>query len=132
MNYIHDNGILHNNIKSDNIVFYGENKQLKPVLIDFGKACAMKEGKFYKLSKDEQLKYKKKHHSHTAPEMVDGSEPQTASSDMYSFRLVVEKVGKFVYWKELEKLGDICTEPDIAKRCTLTFLMDECKLLSKH
>ena len=59
LSYIHDNGILHNDIKSDNIVFYGENTQLKPVLIDFGKACAMKEGKFYKLSKDQQLKYKK-------------------------------------------------------------------------
>ena len=37
LSYIHDKGFLHNDIKSDNIVFCVESAKLKPLLIDFGK-----------------------------------------------------------------------------------------------
>ena len=33
LSYIHDKGFLHNDIKSDNIVFYVESAKLKPVLL---------------------------------------------------------------------------------------------------
>ena len=44
LSYIHNKGFLHNDIKTDNIVFYVECAKLKPILIDFGKACPVKEG----------------------------------------------------------------------------------------
>ena len=88
LSYIHDKGFLHNDIKSDNIVLYAESAKLKPVLIDFGKACPIKKGEYRKL-------------------------------------------GEFVCWEEIVKLGGMCAEANIAKRCTLSFLIDKCKLLGK-
>ena len=129
LGYIHDQCILHNNIKCDNIVFYLENAKLEPVLIDFGKACPTTEGKFCKLSKEMQQKYRQ-NHSHIAPEIVDGTALQSCSSDMYSFSLVIKKIGEFVSCKDI-KLGDICAQPNISKRCTFSFLIEECQLLGQ-
>ena len=127
--YIHGEGILHNDIKSDNIVFYAENTELKPVLVDFGKACPINEGEYRKLSKKKQQIYRE-HHSHIAPEIVDGTAPQSRSSDIYSLGRVVRKIGELVCCEEIIRLGAICAEPNIAKRCNLNFLIDECKLLN--
>ena len=131
LSYIHDKGFLHNDIKSDNIVFYVESATLKPVLVDFGKVCPIKKGEYRKLSPETQQKYRQ-NHSHIAPEIVDGTAPQSPSSDVYSIGRVVIKIGEFVCWEEIVKLGGMCAEANVAKRCTLSFLIDECKLLGKN
>ena len=97
LSYIHNKGFLHNDIKTDNIVFYIECAKLKPILIDFGKACPVKEGEYWRLSREAQQKYRL-NHSHTAPEIVDGTAPQSPLSDIYSLGRVVIKIGEFVRW----------------------------------
>ena len=126
--YIHKHGLLHNDIKSDNIVLYFDEKQLKPVLIDFGKACAMEDGKHYKLSDEEKKKYREKH-TQIAPEIVDGTAPQSTASDIYSLGRVVCHIGMYGKWLDITKLGSTCAEPNMAKRCSLTFLIGQCHLL---
>ena len=78
LRYLDVRKILHNDIKCDYVMIYRDREGLKCVLIDFGKACKVEEGKHKKLSDDETIKYRERH-SHIAPEIVDGKSPQTTS-----------------------------------------------------
>lgn len=60
LKYIHINNILHNDIKSDNIMI--DNRSIpQSILIDFGKGCFISDGKVYKLSLQEQRRYAIEH-----------------------------------------------------------------------
>ena len=83
--HIHTRNIIHNDIKIDNFVFGTScNMDVLPVLVDFGKACYMGQGKHYKLTSEEKEEYKL-HHSHLAPDVRDGICEQSFLSDVYSF-----------------------------------------------
>jgi serine/threonine protein kinase len=48
LEYLHNRRILHNDIKSNNIVLQDTNSgPLQPVVIDFGKPLLLSRGKFY-------------------------------------------------------------------------------------
>lgn len=92
--YIHNSSILHNDIKEDNILIdYDYNKQLKSVLVDFGKACRDNFGRKYSLSKEEK-QYYKIHHPHIAPDVRDGLRVQDKLSDVYSFGRVLSLMNR--------------------------------------
>ena len=80
--YIHKKGILHNDIKSDNVVV----AQARVVLIDFGKATLIKCPVIYNISPNskEQNKYNQDHR-HLAYELRNVPQSkQTIFSDIYS------------------------------------------------
>ena len=52
--YLHGQQILHNDIKSDNIVINKQDADVRSVLIDLGKACYITEAKKYSLSNEEK------------------------------------------------------------------------------
>ena len=90
LHYIHEKcGILHNDLKEDNIVLEIVDKnQIKAVIIDFGKSCLIANGKNYLLSPDERKVYVSKH-PHIAPDLRDGLRCQDKFSDIYSFGRVL-------------------------------------------
>ena len=61
--HIHERNILHNDIKIDNFVFGTScTMSIEPILVDFGKACFLGQGKNYKsLSSSEREEYKLHH-----------------------------------------------------------------------
>uniref|UniRef100_A0A1X7TUD5 Protein kinase domain-containing protein n=1 Tax=Amphimedon queenslandica TaxID=400682 RepID=A0A1X7TUD5_AMPQE len=62
LNYLHEKcGILHNDLKEDNIVLQQEIDKINSVIIDFGKACMIENGKRYSLSKENKEIYKSRH-----------------------------------------------------------------------
>ena len=73
--------ILHNDLKCDNIVLNSSTSSIQAVIIDYGKACEIKEEKLYKLSEGEKQQYAR-HHSHIAPGLRDGICRQSVSSDI--------------------------------------------------
>ena len=68
-----------------NLHFFGVTITLALFLcVDFGKACPVNKGVFYKLpNKKEKQKYLK-NFPHLAPELVDGDSPQNTVTDIYS------------------------------------------------
>lgn len=81
-------GILHNDLKCDNIVLTStiasqeqSSNPIRPVIIDFGKACEISKGKVYNLSPSEKEHYIA-HHPHIAPDQRDGLCSQSTSSDI--------------------------------------------------
>ena len=51
--YLHNHGMLHNDIKRDNVMVYQANEDgnLQPVLIDFGKACKIEQAEYRDIPK---------------------------------------------------------------------------------
>ena len=54
LEYLHAHQLLHNDIKSDNVMIYKDLEGLRPVLIDLGKACKVGDGKAKRLTDAEK------------------------------------------------------------------------------
>ena len=93
--HIHERNILHNDIKIDNFVFGTScTMSIEPILVDFGKACFLGQGKNYKsLTSSEREEYKL-HHPHLAPDLRDGLCEQAFPSDVYSFGYLLYTLAK--------------------------------------
>ena len=62
LSYLHSKKIIHNDIKSDNIVIICSFRGFfLPILIDFGKACLVNDVKKKLLSEEEKARYYKEH-----------------------------------------------------------------------
>ena len=115
--YLHAKGILHNDIKNDNIVIICSSEGLfSPVLVDYGKACLVNEGKRKILSRNEKAKYYKEHY-HIAPEVIEGTHPQSIKSDMYSVGVVIASLYKHSQYLPLKEIAKHCLKP-FSTRCT--------------
>ena len=112
-------------------MIYKDLEGLKPVLIGFGKACKLGDGKSKKLTDAEKKKYRERH-SHVAPEIVEGTAPQTASSDIFALGRIILKIGTRLNCPKIVDLSKLCTSKNPAKRCTLSFLIGECKIVNKQ
>ena len=93
--YLQSKQILHNDIKTDNILIESTTSGVRAILIDFNKACLSCDAKLYKLSPEERQKYSK-YHPQIAPEVRNGSQPQSFASDIYSFGRILYKVNDIV------------------------------------
>lgn len=110
---------MHNDIKADNIVLsdsvphYANSPPLVPILIDFGKSRPISKAKTYKLTQEEKTYYRL-HHSHIAPEVIDGTHPQSVRSDVYSLGRIICKCAKHISSLQVQRIGQKCmmTNPD--------------------
>ncbi|XP_068726450.1 serine/threonine-protein kinase PknA-like [Montipora capricornis] len=84
IDHIHKARVLHNDLKSNNIVLEKRKQQWNPVVIDFGKARFMSKPKpLMSLSASAQENYKKQY-PHIATEIVNGTGRQSVASDVFS------------------------------------------------
>ena len=128
--YIHNKSILHNDIKSDNIVVVQTTSNgifYSPILVDFGKAHFISEGHRRNFSESTKAQYYKEHR-HIAPEIVEGTQPPTVRSDVYSVGVVVTRIYNYYKCKPLKEIAKKCLRafPD---RCTSAQLLKltDCK-----
>ena len=122
--HIHNENILHNDIKTDNFVFGLTSRgEIEPFLIDFGKACFADQGKYYQLSEEEKKIYKK-NHSHIAPDLRDGLVRQSKASDIFAFGQMLY----YVYYKKLKLktqikvIAKLCLDYNESNRPTCAYL----------
>ena len=83
------------------------------VIVDFGKATKLKDGRMFRLSIEEKLDYQKKF-PHVAPEVVEGEYRQSIYSDMYGvggvlYQLVeTGRISNKSYQKILLNIAEDC------------------------
>ena len=81
---------MHNDIKENNIGIERLSKAFRLVLIDFGKACYLKDGRMYNLSIKEKNRYAKQY-PQVAPEVRQGIALQSYESDMWADTFTCEQ-----------------------------------------
>lgn len=100
LRYLHEDiKLLHNDLKADNILITKPSNSCpidllysyQIVLIDFGKACTLENGKKYNLTKDEKVLYYT-FCSHLAPELAEGISKQATFSDTFSLGKVIKQI----------------------------------------
>lgn len=122
--YIHSKGILHNDIKSDNIVLDSRQSDVvHNILIDFRKGCFIRDARLYKLTADEKRIYVRDH-PQVAPEVREGHQKQNKYSDMYSLGRVINKVNeKTLQLPDLSSYSCLCTQDRYSERPTSSDLL---------
>ena len=114
--YLHREAeILHNDIKPNNIVVeHGRNASvLIPILIDFGKACSIHDGRVMPEERD-LLKF-----PFLAPELNKG-EKQSTRSDIYSLGYTLRKVSHVIKDFALRAIYRSCISADPRDRPEIT------------
>ena len=101
--------VLHNDIKSDNIVLAPNysSTAINAVIIDFGKACDVKQGRRYSLSSQEQEEYKV-NHPQVAPDLRDGLCKQCVASDVFSFGRIIFMISCLLKDHSLRDISNQC------------------------
>ena len=84
LSHVHSKDVLHNDLKSNNILLEKRGKDFNPVIIDFGKARFISNPKArMSLSASAQEEYQHSY-PHIAPEIVRGEGRQSVQSDVFS------------------------------------------------
>jgi serine/threonine protein kinase len=129
LQYVHDKGLLHNDIKGDNVVIT-KVLHFHPVLIDFGKCRTIKDAKLYKLNKEHQKIHLKKYW-HIAPELVRGTHKQSYKSDVFSFGVMLKSVCVCMSSKNLKEMAKECMNESPGKRPSLKYVQGKLSELIK-
>lgn len=143
LRYLHEEvEILHNDIKPNNILIsetgtvQSSTCTLSVVLIDFGKASLLDQGKKYYLSWIEKAEHTRKY-PHLAPELIDGVTKETKKTDMFSAGGVIQRVVDSLSFTQLPvskqnsitTLATNCRSPNYFARPSAKAALDTFKML---
>ena len=122
---LHNSGLIHQDIKSDNILLTYKNTLFVPVIIDFGKCIRKQEAS----RKQEQETYKQKY-THVAPEVVAGTHPPSHASDVYALGRLLRQIATKIGRKPPLSLSECSLKNDPNARASLDHLLVSVKSLS--
>ena len=126
---LHNSGLIHQDIKGDNILLTYKNTLFVPVIIDFGKCTRKQEASRKVLSKQEKETYKQKY-THVAPEVVAGTHPPSHASDVYALGRLLRQIATKIGCKPLLSLSECSLKNDPNARASLDHLLVSVKSLS--
>ena len=117
---LHDQGILINDLKNDNILIRKEFGRWRGVLIDLGYACVLQNPVRFHFSQREKQEYLTiGRYGHIAPELAIREQPATIASDVFQVGAVYIGLGQTYQMNELHQLGCICCSIAPSQRPTL-------------
>lgn len=103
--YLHNEGILHNDIKGNNVLL---TLNILPTVIDFGKATFIDAKDKYPPLTETQIEKYKKHYRHIAPELYLQRLQKSVSSDIYSFGWMLKCLQHCFLNTEIEQIFIRC------------------------
>ena len=126
LQYIHETGWLHNDLKENNVLMHVMANEWKPVIIDYGKSRQRKNPKRYNLT-DKQKDFYRSKHPWIAPELVEGTHSQSPESDVYSLGVLFQSVLNMFVQRNvrIENLAEKCTAPKPHLRISLKELKEK-------
>ncbi|XP_071520512.1 uncharacterized protein [Panulirus ornatus] len=116
---MHDKGIIHNDLKNDNVIVSGDPQAPQVSIIDLGFACVEHQNLGLNSSPGICL--------WIAPEVRSG-QPSTTASDVYSYAFLLSQVIKQVYRSRRSRLATIVKQAkkeDPSARPTLDLIMKD-------
>ena len=132
LRYLHDDaGVLHNDIKCNSILLTNPGTEsdhdINIIIIDFGKATYVQDHYKLRLKGLEQTEYIRKY-SHIAPEVIEGTQPYSCKSDIFSAGGIIYKLGDTNIFSSLPsdqqhaimKLAEMCRLAQYHKRPSAT------------
>lgn len=121
ISYLHKKFILHNDIKSNNVVIDKKGTEVNSILIDLGKGCFVKDAKSYHLPSDAARREHVKNYPHIAPDLINGHCKQSTKSDVYSLGRIIHQVNDHhLRLPALESLSKQCMEYYCENRLQIT------------
>jgi len=102
---IHDLGFIHNDLHQGNIIIDKMYGHTHPIIIDYGKACKISEGRCRTLTKQSDHLEK---HPWIAPETISGKHKESEASDIYAFGYIMGKVNNKFDCEGLEEIAKSC------------------------
>ena len=127
ISYLHELGLLHNDIKGNNIIIH--KSQVK--IIDFGKVTLVTNPVIYDLDESERKTYNIKHR-YLAHELRNTPRsPQTVLTDTYSVGYVIKYLGFEHRCDDLYTIGRKMKSVSVRERMSLSVALSSIKELSK-
>jgi len=105
--YLHSHGIIHNDIKADNILIVQSIKSWDPKIIDFNKAVTLENCKKRIIPDSDQTRYKALY-KHVDPAIYEGICTPCKDSDVYSFGYMAKQISKVLQSELIERLSISC------------------------
>ena len=118
--HMHNNNILHNDLKTNNVAVEIVNDQPCAVIIDFGKSCYVGNARVKRIPIQERDDYRKRY-PHIAPEIVNMTRSQSFASDVYSYGVLLQNMN-YLCDKKLEHALRVAREERLEKRASLDTL----------
>ena len=116
MTYIHECvGILHNNVKTNNMVITGSKNDPSLILIDFGSASKITESHKLHLTDSEKQDYYAKY-PHIPSEVIEGDHPPSIYSDTFAVGKVLISIGTVRHFLMLTENLRACFS-NTARKC---------------
>ena len=119
--HMHNNSILHNDLKTNNVVVEIVNDQPCAVIIDLGKSCYIRNARVKRIPSHERDAYRTRY-PHIAPEIVNMSRSKSIASDVFSYGILLQKMN-YRCDKKLEHVVKVATEEKPEKRASLDTLI---------
>ncbi|XP_078682273.1 tyrosine-protein kinase Yes-like [Branchiostoma floridae x Branchiostoma belcheri] len=122
IHYLHLADVLHNDLKSDNVMVQRNGDNLSAKIIDFGLACAVDRPIQLDIKAGEKVS------KHIAPEVATGG-PVSVHSDVYSLGRMIEDVGKCSgsgnSGRHLKTVARACLKTSPTNRLTILQLVNK-------
>ena len=117
--YIHETGILHNDIKTDNVLINLKEGHWIPTIIDFGKESYISVKKKYPPLSEIQVQKYNDNYPHIAPELYIRGLEKSVSSDIYSLGWMLKDLEHCFFGKIIKEVFQKCLHKLSIKKTTI-------------
>lgn len=120
---IHDMGVVHGDVKEDNVLLDNHGNRIKPIIIDYGLACFRNQARPMHVGpKDADRRRFMEKYPRVAPELITQNLPPDFSTDAYAVGYMIERLLRHVKVKrpgKFQKVAQKLLQTDLQSRISL-------------